>query len=201
MRKLKTKETEGGLAKVRKELRSWIRRLHEEIHVTSVFVTHDQDEALEVADRIVILNKGKIEQSGTPDEVYHHPASEFVMHFLGDVNVVTGRVHRRTVEFGSLELPYVPDARQISGDARVFVRPFDLTIDTENKGLPALPAKVVRIHSAGPFVRVELLTQDGQRLDSEISQHRFGSMNLAEGTTVYVRARHIRVFAGGENGG
>ena len=78
-------------AKVRKELRRWLRRLHDEVHVTSVFVTHDQEEAMEVADRVVVMNQGRIEQVGTPDEVYDHPATPFVLQFLGDVNLFHGR--------------------------------------------------------------------------------------------------------------
>ena len=183
-------------AKVRKELRAWLRRLHDELHVTSVFVTHDQDEALEVADRVVVMNQGQIEQVGTPDDVFHHPATEFVMHFLGDVNAFHGRVDAGIVQFGSLELPFPEDRQQIAGDARVFIRPYDVTIDTKTNGLPAMEAKVVRVHSAGPLVRVDLLTSANQRLISEISQERFATMNLQPESRVYVRPRHIRVFAG-----
>ncbi len=185
-------------AKVRKELRSWLRRLHDELHITSVFVTHDQDEALEVADQVVVMNRGKIEQVGTPDEVFHQPATEFVMHFLGDVNTFHGRVNQGMVQFSELELPFPENRQQIVGDARVFVRPYDVTIDTKTNGLPALEAKVVRVHSAGPLVRVELLTKANQYLTSEISQERFATMNIRPESTVYVRPRHIRVFAGRE---
>ena len=183
-------------AKVRKELRAWLRRLHDELHVTSVFVTHDQDEALEVADCVVVMNQGQIEQIGTPNDVFHHPATEFVMHFLGDVNTFHGRVDAGIVQFGSLELPFPEDRQQIAGDARVFIRPYDVTIDTKTNGLPAMEAKVVRVHSAGPLVRVDLLTSANQRLTSEISQERFATMNLQQESRVYVRPRHIRVFAG-----
>jgi len=183
-------------AKVRKELRTWLRRLHDELHVTSVFVTHDQDEALEVADCVVVMNQGQIEQIGTPNEVFHHPATEFVMHFLGDVNAFHGRVDAGIVQFGSLELPFPEDRQQIAGDARVFIRPYDVTIDTKTNGLPSMEAKVVRVHSAGPLVRVDLLTSANQRLTSEISQERFATMNLQQESRVYVRPRHIRVFAG-----
>jgi len=186
-------------ARVRKELRAWLRRLHDEIHVTSVFVTHDQDEALEVADRIVVTNRGRIEQEGTPDEVFHHPSTEFVMRFLGETNDFHARVTPGAVQFGSLELPFPQERQQVVGDARVFVRPYDVTIDTRASGLPSLEADVVRIHSAGPVVRVELVTSADQRLVSEISQERFGTMALTPGCRVYVRPRHIRVFAA--NGG
>jgi sulfate transport system ATP-binding protein len=183
-------------AKVRKELRAWLRRLHDEIHVTSVFVTHDQDEALEVADQVVVMNGGRIEQVGTPDEVFHHPRTEFVMRFLGETNDFHGRLDSGTVRFGSLEMPYPADRQRVVGDARVFVRPHDLTIDTKTNGLPTLPAVIVRLQSAGPVVRLELKTDDGQTLAAELSQERFASMNLDVGGRVYVRPRHIRVFAG-----
>ena len=183
-------------AKVRKELRAWLRRLHDTLHVTSVFVTHDQDEALEVADRIVVMNEGRIEQIGTPDEVFHHPQTEFVMRFLGETNDFSGRVDSGNVHFSSIEVPYLQDRQQIAGDARVFVRPHDLTIDLKSNGLPALEAQVIRVQSAGPLVRIELKTADGQSLAAEVSQERFGTMNLQIGSKVYVRPRHIRVFAG-----
>jgi len=188
-------------AKVRKELRAWLRRLHDELHVTSVFVTHDQDEALEVADRIVVMASGRIEQVGTPDEVFHRPKTEFVMRFLGETNDFHGRVDGGTVHFGSLKVPYPEDRQRVLGDARVFVRPHDLTIDTKTNGLPALEARVLRIQSAGPLVRVELRTADGQELAAELSQERFGTMHLETGKSVYVRPRHIRVFAAGETAG
>ena len=182
-------------AKVRKELRAWLRQLHDELHVTSVFVTHDQDEALEVADSVVVMNQGRIEQIGSSEEVFHHPRTEFVMRFLGETNAMRAYVDSGTVHFGSLKLPYPQERRQIVGDARVFVRPHDLTIDTKLNKLPSLVAKVSRVQSAGPVVRVELRTDDGQALAAELSQERFGTMNLEAGSKVYVRPRHIRVFA------
>ncbi len=182
-------------AKVRRELRTWLRRLHEEIHVTSVFVTHDQEEALEVAGRVVIMHQGRIEQIGTPDEVYHHPASEFVMRFMGEVNTFHGRVNQGVVQFGSIEMPFPENRQQIVGDARVFVRPHDVTIDTKAGGPSAIEARIVRVHAAGPLVCVELLTDAGQRLDSEISHERFATMQIQPNSIVYVRPRHIRVLA------
>lgn len=182
-------------ARVRKELRAWLRRLHDELHVTSVFVTHDQDEALEVADHIVVMNHGRIQQVGTPEEVFHHPQTEFVMQFLGEANHFHGRVDGGTVQFGSLRIPYPEDRQQILGDARVFVRPHDLTIDTKSNGLPSLIAEVIRIQAAGPVVRLELRTENGQELAAELSQERFGTMHLAVRSKVHVRPRHIRVFS------
>ena len=186
-------------AKVRKELRAWLRRLHDEIHITSVFVTHDQDEALEVADRIVVMNEGKIEQIGSPDEVFHHPKTEFVMRFLGETNDFHGRVKSGIVQFGPIEYPYLQPHQQIAGDARVFVRPHDLTIDTKHIGLPSLEATILRIQSAGSVVRLEMRTSEGQVLSAEISQERFNSMEVQTGSNIFVRPRHIRVFANGQS--
>jgi sulfate/thiosulfate transport system ATP-binding protein len=183
-------------ARVRKELRRWLRRLHEEIHVTSVFVTHDQDEALEVADRIVVMRAGAIEQVGTPHEVFHNPATEFVLHFLGEVNAFHGRVHGDAVHVAGLALPLPAGDSASAGETRVFVRPHDVTIDTVRPDRPALEADVLAIRSAGAAVRVELRTAAGQALVSEISHERFGTMGLEAGSRVYVRPRHIRVFSG-----
>jgi sulfate transport system ATP-binding protein len=187
-------------ARVRKELRTWLRRLHDDLHVTSVFVTHDQDEALELADQVVVMNRGRIEQTGTPEEVFHHPKTEFVINFLGDVNQFHGRVEGGNVQFGSIELP-VPGAAGVpgSGAARVFVRPHEVTIDLKSNGLPNIPAEVLRVHSAGPVVRVDLRTSAGQTLVAELSQERFLTMHLQTGSRVFVRPRHIRVF--GDAGG
>jgi sulfate transport system ATP-binding protein len=182
-------------AKVRKELRAWLRRLHDELHVTSVFVTHDQDEALEVADQVVVMSHGRIEQVGTPDDVFHHPATEFVMRFLGEVNAFHGRVDSGMVNFESLQLPFPHENQRVTTQARVFVRPHDVTIDTKSNGLPHVSAQVLRVHSAGPVVRLEVKTSNGQTLAAELSQERFASMNLGPGSEVYVRPRHIRVFA------
>lgn len=188
-------------ARVRKELRLWLRRLHSELNVTSVFVTHDQDEALEVADQIVVMNRGRIEQAGTPDDVFHHPKTEFVLHFLGEVNQFHGRIGADRVHLGSIELPYEGNGHAVGSDARVFVRPHDVTIDTKTNGLPAIPAVVLRIHSAGPVVRVELHTSAGQSLVAVLSQERFDTMHLSPGNSVFVRPRHIRVFTEAQSPG
>ena len=182
-------------AKVRQELRRWLRRLHDEIHVTSVFVTHDQEEALEVADRVVVMNEGRIEQVGTPDDVFHNPASEFVVSFLGEVNEFHGRIDADRVHFGQIEIPYQKNGQAVGSTARIFVRPHDVTIDTKTNGLPSIPAEVLRINAAGPIVRVELRTSAGQSLVAELSQERFDTLHLVPGVSVYVRPRHIRVFS------
>src|SRR5690606_18192928 len=115
-------------AKVRKDLRRWLRRLHDELHITSVFVTHDQEEALEVADRIVVMNQGHVEQIGTPQEVYDHPASPFVYQFLGNVNLFQSRVHNGHARIDGIEIEIdgYRDAEERAASA--YVRPHDIDI-------------------------------------------------------------------------
>ncbi|MGL6196969.1 MAG: sulfate/molybdate ABC transporter ATP-binding protein [Thermoguttaceae bacterium] len=189
-------------AKVRQELRSWLRRLHNEIHLTSVFVTHDQDEALELADRVAVMNAGKIEQLGTPDEVFHKPATKFVMHFLGSVNHFRGRLDQGKVQIGNYK--YEVDA-YATVDVRdeltsVFVRPHDLTISRfPNMDTYSIGASVVRIHSAGARVRVELITETKDILVAEISHSELADLNLEAGAAVYVTPRNLRVFDSAES--
>src|SRR5207248_4478442 len=136
-------------AKVRQGLRAWLRRLHDEIHVTSILVTHDQEEALEVADRVVVMNKGKIEQIGTPEEVFHKPATQFVMEFLGQVNVFHGRVQGGKAMLGEVPLDghFFPDRKE--GTAMVYMRPHELDIKLYRNGAPSFPATISRINPAG----------------------------------------------------
>ena len=168
------------------------------VNMPALFITHDQEEALELADRVVVMNTGRIEQIGTPDDVYHRPATPFVSEFLGEVNVFRGRLEGDRVRFGSIELP-VPEAGvvggSVSGEAHVFVRPHDVTIDTRPGGPSSIEVTVARIHAAGSSVRLELRTARGQSLAAEISQERFDGMHLRVGGPAWVRPRHIRVFA------
>ncbi|WP_298433481.1 sulfate/molybdate ABC transporter ATP-binding protein [Geobacter sp.] len=171
-------------AKVRAELRRWLRRLHDEIHITSVFVTHDQEEALEVADRIVVMNGGKIEQEGTPGEVYDHPATPFVFSFLGNVNLFHGR--------------------SLSGEAAVrkqaatvgYVRSHDIEVERRRSNPASLEAAVQAVQTVGPFVRVELhaLSADDV-LEAELSRDVADRLDLRVGETVFVRPRKVTVFA------
>jgi len=182
-------------AKVRLELRQWLRRLHDEIHLTSVFVTHDQDEALEVADRVAVMNAGQIEQFGTPNEVFHSPRTQFVMNFLGSVNQFRGRVGQGKVFFANLELESPAHHGASSQEAAVFVRPHDLEIETRPNGHPSLKAKVRRVHSAGANVRLDLLAVTGEQLSAEISHQRFAELAIQTGSEVYVAPRSVRVFS------
>ena len=181
-------------ARVRQELRRWLRRLHDEIHLTSVFVTHDQEEALEVSDRIVVMNAGRIEQVGTPEEVFHHPAGEFVMHFLGNVNVFQGRAQDGRAFFGPIELPADSPYRSAAGQGRAFVRPHELEVELHPAGAESFPAVVAHIHAAGAQVRLELQTPAGETVQAELPHARYRELGLARGTRVYLRPKTIKVF-------
>lgn len=177
-------------ARVRQELRDWLRRLHNEIHVTSVFVTHDQDEAMELADRIVVMNQGRVEQVGTADDVYHHPANPFVMRFLGQVNLFHGRV-----EGGTFVLKG-PGAEAAGPEGVVaFVRPHQLDITRNPEGATAWPARITRIQSAGHQVRVDVhLLKEDRPADLVLTQERFRELGLQQGEQVFVKPKEIKFF-------
>jgi len=183
-------------AKVRKELRRWLRRLHEEVHVTSVFVTHDQEEALEVSDRVVIMNEGRIEQSGTPEEVYDRPATPFVYGFLGDVNLFHGRIHEGRVDIGvsKLDAPEWADAQDQAGVA--YVRTYEVELAPSPSGSSSLRAVVRHVRAFGPVVRLELdLVDGGRTIEAHVPRARFDSMLITKGQEVYVSPTKVRVFA------
>jgi len=180
--------------KVRKELRRWLRRLHDEMHISSVFVTHDQEEALEVSDRVVVMNRGVIEQVGRPEEIYEHPASPFVTQFLGDVNLFHGRVGANHVEIGDYAHPLDGQAPAGKGEASVYIRPHDLEISRE-AGQALATGTIEHIHSVGPIVRVELRRQgSGELIDAALTRDDYQQLRLALGDTVYVRPRKLAVF-------
>jgi len=183
-------------AKVRQELRQWLRRLHDEIHMTTVFVTHDQEEAFEVADEVVVMNRGRIEQVDTPQAVFEHPANAFVMDFLGNVNVFHARVQNGRASLGGLELdcPGYPDAAPPT--ATVYVRPHELEIHRSANGHPALRATVERIQAAGPIAKIHAISCEfGLGMNVELSAQRLAELALRTGETVYVAPRRVRVFA------
>lgn len=183
-------------AKVRQELRRWLRRLHDEIGITSVFVTHDQDEALEVADRVVILHEGRVEQEGSPEDVYEHPATPFVYRFLGNVNLFHGRVEGSKVHLGDFTMALPQDAGEAAAGAAVgYARPHLLEIDHEPPAArPHFPATVSHINAAGPVVKVELSTQTGQVVQAELSQERYRALGLKRGMKVHVSVKDVKVF-------
>jgi sulfate transport system ATP-binding protein len=180
-------------AKVRQELRRWLRRLHEEIHLTSVFVTHDQEEALELADRIVIMNEGQVEQDGSPQQVFDHPASPFVMNFLGSVNIFHGRVEHGRALLGPLAVDYPEHAAADARPAAGYARPHELEVIRSEDG-NGLWATLSAATVAGAIVRLELVAADQQLLQVEMARDRFDSLAPAIGERVYVRPRRLRVF-------
>lgn len=184
-------------AKVRKELRRWLRRLHDELNVTSVFVTHDQEEALDVADRIVILNEGQVEQMGTPEEVYEHPGNPFVYNFLGNVNLFHGRIHKGKVSIGSIELDAPEFAHTVDTKAISYVRPYDIEIEREAKvGRDGFTtARILFIRSIGPLVHLELMREDTEELvEAELSKDRYKELSLKTGETVFVKPKDLKIF-------
>ena len=197
-------------AKVRKELRRWLRRLHDDLNVTSIFVTHDQEEALEVADRVVLMNKGKIEQIGSPQEVWDHPASPFVYGFLGDVNLFHGRAHEGEVEVQGIRMASPEHADVQDAKAFAYVRPHDFTVEryeavrTMGEGIVA---KLDRAIVIGPIARLELVPVNQQHLagspsadnliEAQIPAQQYRDMGLAEGDMLVVTPRKARVFVEG----
>ena len=183
-------------AKVRKELRRWLRRLHDETAVTSVFVTHDQEEALEVADRVAVMNHGQIEQIGSPEQVYEHPANPFVYNFLGSVNLFHGRVHNGRLQIGQVELGHAPRHDGSDGPAVAYVRPHDLEISRMPLNGASIAARVLHINSAGSVVRVQLeVPGTAQGMEAELTRDRYRELSLSAGEHVHVVLRNARVFA------
>ena len=183
-------------AKVRAELRRWLRRLHDEIHVTSVFVTHDQEEALEVADRIVVMNKGRVEQDGTPEQVYDHPANPFVYEFLGTVNLFHARVRDgdQLVQPSSADLPAA--AEQLEQPGLAYVRPHEIDV-LHAKEEDAIAARLDLITVVGPTVRLELQSQHAdQIIHVELDKTRFKQLGLSVGQHTWLKPRYSRVFLG-----
>jgi sulfate transport system ATP-binding protein len=168
-------------AKVRKDLRAWLRRLHDEVHVTTVFVTHDQEEAMEVSDELVLMNKGRVEQIGTPAQIYDHPATPFVMSFLGPVNVLPGSSR------------IFADHRFDQATQQVFLRPHDVVVTTQPTGTAAR-ARVSRLIHLGWEVQVELTLEEGQVINAIFPRERFDQLNLEAEQQVYVKPKDAKAF-------
>jgi sulfate/thiosulfate transport system ATP-binding protein len=169
-------------AKVRKELRTWLRRLHKDVNVTTVFVTHDQEEAMEVADEIVVMNKGRVEQVGTATELYDHPASAFVMSFIGPVNVVP-------VQSGIL-----PRTGKMQASDRIFLRPHDIDIELTPRS-EAVPAHVDRVVHLGREVIVELRLEREEFITAHLSRDRFNQLQLQPSQRIYIKPRSVKTFS------
>lgn len=185
-------------AQVRKELRRWLRELHNELNVASVFVTHDQQEALEVADRIVIMNRGQIEQIGTPDEVWTSPATPFVYDFLGNANRFNGQLHQGELISEGIRFPAQSVQGASYGQAAAYVRSHDFELSRthfDSDGLPAFAARVQRAYLSGSTAHLELLREDvGQRIEVELPEPVFRDLNLQEGEGIHARARNVQIF-------
>ncbi|MDX2087342.1 MAG: sulfate ABC transporter ATP-binding protein [Kofleriaceae bacterium] len=182
-------------AQVRAELRGWLRRLHDEIHLTTVFVTHDQDEAFEVADQVVVMNHGKIEQVGTPTEVFQHPANDFVMRFLGHVNVLDARLEDGRARVGDVLIDLANQDIGHVRDGRVYVRPHEVEIG-RTPGTGAVAARVVRVTPLGSGLKIELVAPSlGQRLRADVDWERGNALALRDGDDVFLSLRRARVFA------
>lgn len=183
-------------AKVRAELRRWLRRLHDEIHVTSVFVTHDQEEALEVADRIVVMNKGRIEQDGTPEEVYDHPANPFVYEFLGTVNLFHARVRQGDTLVSTEAQDKPASAAEVELPGFAYVRPHEIDVVLQAEA-ETIAAKLELVTVVGPVVRLELQADGAERIvHVELNKDQFKKLGLSVGQQVYLKPRYSRVFLG-----
>jgi sulfate transport system ATP-binding protein len=182
-------------AKVRSELRVWLRRFHDEFHVTSLFVTHDQEEAFEVADKVVVMNVGRIEQTGTPSDVFEHPANAFVMDFLGNVNVFPVQLLDGRAMLGHVEMP-LPHIPTSGDEGRVFVRPHELDVTRSREGSAALEAKITHINPAGSVVKVRLIVEQfGLLINVDVMPERYAAMRLKAGEVVYISPKRARMFA------
>ncbi len=177
-------------AQVRQDLRRWLRKLHDEMHITSVFVTHDQDEAFEVADRVAILNKGRVEQVGSPEEIFHHPANAFVMQFLGNVNIFHSRLD------GSASVQLDPAAVNVPGAREVFVRPHDLALTPHREGPGSIEGRIAHIRTTGLSMRISLDVDGGSQLQVELPVEEFQALGLVKGDVAFATPREVKMFTG-----
>jgi sulfate transport system ATP-binding protein len=188
-------------AQVRKELRRWLRGLHDELHITSIFVTHDQEEAMELADQIVVMNRGHVEQIGAPVDVYDRPATPFVYGFLGAANVFNGTVEGSHLRVGEDLLPLTGGEAADGASVRAFSRPHDIEIEADNGSDVGIKARINRIMNVGGIVRVELIGAHGhnggsapRHYEAELPRERLGRLTLVEGQAVRLRAPRLAFF-------
>jgi sulfate transport system ATP-binding protein len=189
-------------AKVRKELRQWLRRLHDDLHITSIFVTHDQDEALEVADRIVLMNKGRVEQTGSTQEVYEAPATAFAYSFLGAVNRFSGRIEGSSLRVGKDAVPVASSDAAPGEQVVAFARPHELDIVVDDQDArQGLSAKVNRVLLSGATARVELTGMVGsnghaepQHFEVELTREQLADLGLVAGQSVRLTSSRLKVF-------
>jgi sulfate transport system ATP-binding protein len=182
-------------AKVRQELRQWLRHLHDEMHVTTVFVTHDQEEAFEVADHVVVMRAGKIEQAGSPQEVFDHPANPFVMDFLGHVNVFHGRLQAGQVHLGGMAVEYPEYPHAESRDTMAYIRPHEVELHRLPVNGSSLPVKVLHVNPAGAVTRVQVRSETfGVSLNIDLRPERSAELSLRAGDQVFAVPKRVRVF-------
>jgi sulfate/thiosulfate transport system ATP-binding protein len=180
-------------AKVRQELRRWLRRLHDDIHLTSVFVTHDQEEALELADRVAVMNHGVIEQQGTPEDVVERPATPFVISFLGTVNIFHGRVEDGRGFFGPLAVEYPVHDDPAPRVAAAYTRPHEFDVSRTETG-SGLWTVLEQVAAVGGMVRLELAGAHGGPIHAELGRDQFDQLRVQPGDRLYVTPRKVRVF-------
>jgi sulfate transport system ATP-binding protein len=187
-------------AKVRKELRRWLRALHDDLHISSIFVTHDQEEALEVSDRVVLINKGRVEQIGTPKEIYQEPATAFAFGFVGTVNEFRGRVDGGYVRVGDERLLHNAGHFADGQEVVAFARPHDTEIVPDPGAGDGISASIHRILGSGAVARVELVANGAARegrkdfFEVEMTQADVASLGLSAGQRVKLRSRSLRLF-------
>ncbi|MBK8253465.1 MAG: ABC transporter ATP-binding protein [Polyangiaceae bacterium] len=191
-------------AKVRLSLREQLRRLTRERNMTVILVTHDQEEAMDLADRVIVLHRGRVEQAGTPHEIYDHPATEFVASFVGATNVLRGEVRGGRTEIGTLQVDAPPGDHE-GRAVTAIVRPHDIEVskhpdpqpteaDSNSNGPNLAAAKIERLSRVGPTVKVRLKLEDGQSLTVELTKERAAELNVVEGDWVFVNLRETKIF-------
>ncbi|WP_392553266.1 sulfate ABC transporter ATP-binding protein [Orbus wheelerorum] len=181
-------------AKVRKELRRWLRDFHHEINVTSIFVTHDQEEALEVADKIILMNEGKIEQIDTPEQVYKQPKTAFVAHFLGDVNLIHGNIDSNRLYLGDFCKDMQSQGNWQDQAVVAYVRPHEISV-SKLAGDNSMGGKIIRLHTAGPTVFMEVsLNNQPKNIDVSISYQDYQQNDFLIGDQIYLQPLLINIF-------
>lgn len=179
-------------AKVRKELRRWLRKLHDDMNITTIFVTHDQEEAMELADRVIIMNEGRIEQAGTPEQVYHNPATAFVYDFLGNYNAF--EAWKKSDEEGYHILKPFEKTPEGAKRLNLFARPHDVDISLTPQDGEAMPAKIIHINPAGPLVSFDMEGEDGRFLQAALTKEQCAGLDLRKGQIIYLKPREVRIF-------
>jgi len=182
-------------AKVRKELRTWLRQFHKQVKVTTVLVTHDQEEALEVATQVVVMNHGRIEQVGAPEEIYDKPATPFVLDFIGNVNLFHGRIEKGKLWLGQTPLASTAETSS-ADDQTIYVRPHHFQISKVPFSAGGLRGTVQDIRFSGSILKVDVAMDSDRRLDVEVSVQEAIQLQLAIGDTVYAFPQQVGIYDG-----